>query len=124
MTLSFSNLKRPLGAFLFLAAGLNHFYMPEFYEKLMPHLFPYPDFLHRASGVLEIVAGIGLLIPASRKAAAVLAVALLVLFLPLHVSHFFYKAQLPLLQAVPNWVLALRLAFQLLLIKWYWQLRH
>lgn len=75
-----------LGIF-FIIAGINHFVMPGFYLPLIPDYLPYPGLINYASGVAEILAGFGILIPRFRFYASVFIIILLVLFIPSHV-HF------------------------------------
>ncbi|MCF8258322.1 MAG: hypothetical protein K9J06_12275 [Flavobacteriales bacterium] len=71
------------GAFL-LAAGINHFIRPEFYAAFVPAWMSL-DFANLGSGIAEIVLGLGLFLPRRRKWAALGAMVLMVVFLPLHV---------------------------------------
>ncbi len=71
------------GAFL-LVAGINHFIHPEFYAAFVPAWMS-QDFANIGSGLAEIVLGIGLFVPFTRRWAAWGALALMIVFLPLHV---------------------------------------
>lgn len=75
-----------LGVF-FILAGINHFVMPEFYDPLIPDYLPFPAILNYASGIVEILLGLGVLLKRSRHYAALGIVVLMVLFIPSHV-HF------------------------------------
>jgi len=75
-----------LGIF-FILAGINHFVMPEFYHPLIPDYFPFPVFINYASGIIEILLGLGVLITRSRYYAALGIVVLMVFFIPSHI-HF------------------------------------
>lgn len=104
----------PLGAFMILG-GINHFLTPEIY-------FPFiPDFLPQAAsnylaGVVEIILGVGIFIPAYRRMAALGIVALLVFFLPLHLWDVFRQHP-----AIGSRSLALvRVPFQFVFIFWAW----
>jgi uncharacterized membrane protein len=55
-----------LGLF-YILAGSNHFINPCFYLPLIPDYFPSHSLLNYASGVAEVLAGIAVLIPSTRK---------------------------------------------------------
>lgn len=105
-----------LMAVLYIAAGLNHFRMPEFYLKMMPPIFPEPYFLVLFSGVIEVALGLGLLIPKTRKLAAWGVIALLIAIFPANLYMFQERAGL--FSEIPEWALIIRLPFQLILIAW------
>ena len=71
-------------ALLLIAAGVYHFVNPAFYNPFMPEWFP-KSLANTAGGVAEIVIGICMLIPATQKWAVFAAMALMIVFLPLHV---------------------------------------
>jgi len=73
-----------LGIF-FVFAGVNHFVSPDFYYPLIPDYLPFPSFINIASGILEIVFGLGLFFPPFRKISALGILGLLVLFIPSHI---------------------------------------
>lgn len=66
-------------------AGANHFINPDFYLPLIPDYLPFPEVINILSGVLEILAALGLLFWKTRKLAANFILVLLVLFVPSHV---------------------------------------
>ena len=47
--------------------GILHFQDPAWFEPIVPDLIGYPTFWVYASGVFEIVLGIGLIIPKTRE---------------------------------------------------------
>lgn len=49
---------------VFVLAGLNHFFNPAFYLKIMPPYLPWRLFLVYLSGFFEMALGVLLLIPA------------------------------------------------------------
>jgi uncharacterized membrane protein len=101
----------------YLFAGFNHFWHTTFYTKMVDGFLPYPVALVYISGVAEMLCGLGLLIPATRKAAAWGTIALLVAITPAHFNMIIHHEQWP---DVPLWGLYLRLPIQLLLIWWAW----
>ncbi len=103
---------------LYAVAGVLHFTSPEAYLPLMPDFLPAHLTLIYVSGVAEILGGVGLLVPKTRRAAAWGLVALLLAVWPanIHVA----LENVPLFGAeqgagVWNWV---RVVFQLPLLAW------
>ena len=72
-------------AVFFVVAGANHFRMPEFYLLMMPSWLPHSGGLVAISGIAEILGGIGILVPATRRWAGWGLIALLVAVLPANV---------------------------------------
>lgn len=73
-----------LFAILMLFAGAYHFINPEFYNPIMPEWFP-KTLANAAGGIAELIIGVLLLLPAWRQWGLWGALALMILFLPLHV---------------------------------------
>ncbi len=104
-----------------VAAGVNHFINPAPYLGMMPAEFPHSWHLPLVyiSGVFEVLGGLGLILPATRRAAAWGLVALLLAVFPANVNMAIN--QLPLGDsAVPQWALWARLPLQIVLIAWAW----
>lgn len=72
-------------AFLYLLAGVNHFISPEFYFAIIPKYLPSHELINILAGIAEIILGIGLLIPSTRKVSAWGVVLMLIAFIPSHV---------------------------------------
>ena len=70
---------------LYVLAGINHFWHPAFYLRLIPPNIPNHILVNTLAGVAELVLGIMLIFPFTRKAAAYGIVAMLVAFIPSHV---------------------------------------
>jgi len=105
-------------ALLYLGAGINHFRLPKFYERIVPSYFKNKKFINEASGVAELILGIGLLIPATSTLAAWGVIALLVAVFPAHIYQLQQKGAG---MKVPMWALWLRIPLQFVLIAWaYW----
>ena len=75
------------GAFM-IFGGINHFLKPEMYYPFIPDFLP-QSFITLASGVAEIVLGIGAFIPQTRLIATRGIFILMILFLPLHIWDLF-----------------------------------
>ena len=101
-------------ALLFVVGGAGHFLKPGEYVRIIPPFLPRPRLLVFVSGVCEVLAGLGLLYPPTRRFAAWGLVALLVAIFPANVymAHIGFGA--------PQWVLWARLPLQLPLIWWAW----
>jgi uncharacterized membrane protein len=71
-----------LAAIFYVVAGTLHFLRPEFYLKIMPPYIPWHAAMVEISGFFEILGGLGLLIPRTRRAAAWGLVLLLIAVFP------------------------------------------
>ena len=105
-------------ALFFLAAGANHFRMPATYLAMMPSWLPCPGALNAISGVAEMLGGVGLLLPAVRRAAGWGLIALLLAVFPANL-HVALLGQMPGFDFSPA-ILWLRLPFQAVFIAWVW----
>jgi uncharacterized membrane protein len=74
-----------LASIFYISAGILHFTKTEFYLKIVPPYIPWHLAMVRISGGCEIAGGIGLLIPATRRAAAWALVALLIAVFPANI---------------------------------------
>jgi len=104
-------------ATLYVAAGINHFWHPRFYLRLMPPYLPAPHLLNLLSGAIEIILGALLLLWPTRPLAAWGVAAMLLVFMLVHV----YMLQQALHQ--PGYFMSVRAAWfrlllQPLLIAW------
>ena len=103
-------------AVLFVGAGLLHLLQPGIYLRIMPPELPAPLALVYLSGFFEILGGLGLLWPRSRRWAAWGLLALLVAVFPANV----YMALIHEQSGIPGWVAWGRLPLQLPLLWWVW----
>ncbi|HWF73458.1 MAG TPA: DoxX-like family protein [Solirubrobacteraceae bacterium] len=71
---------------LFIVAGTLHFVIPSVYESIVPEYLPARRTLVYASGVAEIVGGLGALSPRTRRLASWLNMATLLGVSPVHVE--------------------------------------
>ncbi|HEV3093221.1 MAG TPA: hypothetical protein VGY30_01760 [Solirubrobacteraceae bacterium] len=102
----------------FLGAGVNHFLMPRAYERIVP-----PSLKSRSrevvavSGVAEIVGGLGVLLPWTRRPAGLGLIALLAAVFPANL----HMARSPEeFRRIPRWALYARLPLQPLMMWWAW----
>jgi len=104
---------------LMVFAGVMHFVTPEVYVRIVPRWLPAPAALVAISGACEILCGVGLLVPGTRRWAAWGLIALLVAVFPANVNMALNH--LPFgRQKVPAWALWARLPLQAVLIAWAW----
>ncbi len=108
-------ISRYLLAAAFIVAGANHFLNPAIYLSMMPPWLPIPEELNLISGAAEIAGGIGVLIPRTRRAAAIGLILLLIAVFPanLHLAIHGWPGM-----DIPRWALYARLPFQFAFIAW------
>ena len=107
-----------LMAFLYIIAGINHFRKPGMYIRIIPPFFKNPKLINTLSGIAEIILGVLLLFPLSKKFAAWGIIALLVAIFPANLFMFQNKKAS---FGLPRWILFVRLPLQILLIYWAYQ---
>lgn len=109
---------RGLLAVFFVAAGVNHFRLPEVYMGMMPKWLPSPLLLIQVSGVAEVLGGIGVLVPFTRRCAGWGLLLLLVAVFPANLYVAFEGRMLGFdFSPLTLW---LRLPFQVVLLAWVW----
>lgn len=101
-----------------IIVGVTHFLRPEQYARIVPPIFP-PLASVYASGLFEILGGIGLMIPLLRVAAAWGLVALFIAVFPANIYLALHNIKL---EGIPQnqllyWA---RLPLQAVLIAWAW----
>jgi len=100
-----------------VGSGSLHFIVPDIFIGMIPDALPAPAALVYISGVFEILGGLGLILPATRRLAAWGLVALFLAVVPANVNMA--VNHLPFgTHEVPSWALWARLPLQLLLIAW------
>ena len=105
-----------------IAAGLNHFRVPEFYANIMPPYLPWHLELVYLSGIGEVVLGALLLVPRYSITAAWGLIALLIAVFPANLHMAVNAERYPHFAPIVLW---LRLPFQAVFIAWaYWFTRR
>ena len=99
---------------LYTVLGIIHFTNTGFYRPFMPKFLPAHDLLIYLSGIAEILLGIGVLFPQTRTLALWGIIAMLIVFLIVHVNMLLPANGL----GISPWFLWLRLPIQFLLISW------
>ena len=107
-----------LSAF-FVGAGINHFRNPRFYEAIVPpSLKDDAGLVVQASGVAELIGGLAVLVPATRRLSGLWLIALLAAVFPANL----YMAREPEhFKKIPRWALYARLPLQPLAMLWAWK---
>ena len=101
----------------FIPFGVLHVVVPGRFLPIMPPMIPYPREVVIATGVAEILGGIGLLDPRTRKAAAIGLALYAIGVYPANVYHAFAGKHVP---PLPDswWYHGPRLAFQPVFVWW------
>lgn len=112
---------RVLLGVLFIAAGVNHFWHPDFYMAMMPPYLPMPALLVAVSGAAEVTLGALLLFSRWQVVAGWGLIALCVAVFPANVHMALNPALFSQFSPTGLW---LRLPFQTVAIAWaYWYTR-
>lgn len=118
----FNKINLFLFCILSIGAGINHFWHPTSYLDLIPPYLPWKTFINYFSGVCEIGVGVLMLIPSTRKLAAILIIAMLVAFIPAHIYWIQMNGCVSDKLCKPVWVAWIRLfPFQFILMWWAWK---
>ena len=102
----------------FIFAGVNHFLSPGFYQTIMPPFLPWPIGLIYISGVAEILGGIGVLVPRTRRVTGWFLIALLIAVFPANIYAVTHGISS---NTVVKVLLLIRLPFQAVLIAWVYK---
>jgi uncharacterized membrane protein len=105
-------------AILFIYAGVMHFLNPKPFLNIMPEWLPNHLELVYVSGVFEILGGVGLLLPWTRKYAAWGLIMLLFAVFPANIHMAIRDKELIDGQGSLGWKSWARLPVQFFLIKW------
>jgi uncharacterized membrane protein len=112
------SVSRKLLAAFFVGSGVNHFVAPRFYRAIVP-----PALAHDAkrvvelSGVAEVLGGLGVLLPRTRRLSGVGLIALLAAVFP---ANLYMASDPERFDKVPRWALFARLPLQPLMMWWAW----
>jgi len=96
----------------FLIGGIAHFTATDIEMRIVPPAVPWPRAAVLLSGVFELLGAVGILIPATRRAAGIGLFLLTIAVTPANI----YMLQHAELFNVPRWALIVRLPFQLVLL--------
>ncbi|HTZ85550.1 MAG TPA: hypothetical protein VMB05_02685 [Solirubrobacteraceae bacterium] len=113
------SLSRKLLAGFFVASGLNHFISPRFYRAIVPPPLQEQDKLMvDVSGVAEVLGGIGVLLPHTKRVSGIGLIALLAAVFP---ANLYMAREHERFNKVPRWALYARLPLQPLMMWWAWR---
>jgi uncharacterized membrane protein len=105
----------------YIFAGINHFRNPAPYYTIIPSYLPNPVLINILSGIAEIVLGILLIFPKTRKLAAYGIIILLIAFIPAHICMIQKGWCMGNGFCLPGWATWVRLfPVQFLLMWWAW----
>jgi uncharacterized membrane protein len=109
---------RALLGFFFIGSGVNHFLIPKAYRQIVPPGIGDPATLVTVSGVAEVLAGVGVFLPATRRLSGLGLIALLAAIFPanMHMARNPEK-----FHKIPRWALYGRLPLQPLAMVWAWR---
>ena len=113
------NASRKLLAGFFVASGVNHFVSPRSYRAIVPpSLQKDAKRVVEVSGVAEVLGGIGVLPPRTRRLSGLSLIVLLAAVFPANL----YMASAPeRFERIPRWALYARLPLQPLMMWWAWR---
>ena len=108
---------RDAATFLYMPFGLIHVLVPDRFLPIMPPAVPFPRELVIATGVAEIFGGLGLLLPRTRKAAAIGLALYAIGVYPANIYHAAARKRVP---PLPDswWYHGPRLALQPAFVWW------
>lgn len=104
----------------FCGAGIYHFVNPAFFVRIVPPQLPAPEALVAVSGLFEILGGVGLLVPPTRRFAAYGLIALLIAVFPANVYMAIDAERFATELAISPVGLYLRLPLQAVFVAWVW----
>ena len=80
-------------SFMYVFIGIRHFTDPQYFLDIVPPQLPFKLFLVYLTGLIEVVGGVAILSPKSRKAGAYLLIFLLVSVFPANI--YLYVSETP-----------------------------
>lgn len=100
---------------LYVGAGINHFWHPDFYVSVMPDWLPLHQWANWSSGVVEIILGAMLIPESTRRISAWIIIAMLtVFFFVIHIPMCFHFEA----GSMMFWIAVVRIPVQVVLINW------
>ena len=108
----------------YIGAGINHFWHPDGYYKIIPGYLPNPYLINILAGTAEIILGSLFLFRQTRSLAAYGIIAMLIAFIPAHIVLIQNGFCLSNGYCLPQWAVWIRLfPLQFLLMLWAWSCR-
>lgn len=113
----FWNIIKIILALFMIYGGMQHFVKPDFYIPFVPSFLPYTMAIIYVSGIIEIVLGIALLLNKKyAKLGALGVLALMILFLPIHIWDVF--SETPAIGSHGASLIRLPIQFVLIALAW------
>lgn len=106
-------------AIVFLVTGLSHFFQTEAMAAMLPPSVPARVVVIYATGVLELAAAVGLLMPGLSRAAGICLILFLLCVLPANIYSAVNRVEMGGHAMGPRY-LALRVPLQIILMAWAW----
>jgi len=102
-------------SFVYVLIGIRHFTNPQYFLDIVPPQLPFKLFLVYLTGLIEIIGGVAILSPKTRKAGAYLLIFLLVSVFPANI--YLYVSETPQsLLGISKMDALIRMPFQIPLI--------
>ena len=111
------NLNAYIIGLIYICAGIAHFTNSEFYIQMMPSYLPYHWELVLASGITEVILGIGVVFKKYRNLCLWGIIIMLLIFLSVHFNMLIPNYSL----GAPVYLLVIRIIVQFGLIYWTWK---
>ena len=107
---------------LYIGAGINHFWHPAGYLTIIPPYLPAHNFINIAAGISELLFGILLIFPLTRKFAVYGIILMLIAFIPAHIYMIQLGGCAGVQICIPLWAAWVRLIpLQFILMLWaFW----
>ena len=107
-------------SFMYVFIGIRHFTNPQYFLDIVPPQLPFKLFLVYLTGLIEVVGGVAILAPKTRKAGAYLLIFLLVSVFPANI--YLYVSETPQsLLGISEADALIRMPFQIpLILLAYW----
>ena len=113
-------------SFMYVFIGIRHFTNPQYFLDIVPPQLPFKLFLVYLTGLIEIVGGVTIFLPKTRKAGAYLLIFLLVSVFPANI--YLYVSETPQsLLGISKMDALIRMPFQtplILLAYWHSKENH
>jgi uncharacterized membrane protein len=84
-----------------VGAGISHFVVPSFFDRIVPSALGRPRGFTYASGAVELLCGLLLAVPRTRRFGAWCTVLLLILVFPANIQQWLDERSLPTLLRLP-----------------------
>lgn len=107
---------RILFALFMVYAGVQHFVKPDFYIPFVLSFLPFTKAIIYASGLVEILLGLMLIVPKYIKTGALGIMLLMILFLPIHIWDVF--SETPAIGSSQAALIRLPIQFLFIAIAW------